>query len=68
MSYHDIMERALRYATTNPPRWMFQRDWGDEVLEGLLSKEYVQINPNDTIDMTLKGTRALLDYEGLKYD
>lgn len=41
----------------------FKRRLGDELLEGLLSKEYVEIRQG-YVELTLKGTRALLDFEG----
>jgi hypothetical protein len=68
VNLHD----ALKYASSNPPKWMFLRDCGNDWLEGLVSKSYVEIMEHDRVGdlvvITLQGTRALLDLEEMKYD
>lgn len=59
MIYQGLVEAAK-----NPSRLSFQQTHSDELLEGLLSKDYVQLDERDRIHLTLKGVKCLLDYEG----
>lgn len=47
---------------------MFRQAHGDQMLEGLVSKGYATIVNDTFVDITLQGTRALLDAEGMKYE
>jgi hypothetical protein len=49
------------YTNVNVFRSLFGND---ELLEGLISKDYVSIDHNN-IELTLKGVRALLDFENI---
>lgn len=44
----------------------FRKVLGNELLEGLVSKGYVVLN-KEFVELTLSGTRALLDAEGLDW-
>ena len=44
----------------------FRKVLGNELLEGLVSKGFVTLNKN-YVELTLEGTRALLDNEGLDW-
>lgn len=47
---------------------MFRQVHGDQMLEGLVSKGYATIVNDTFVDITLQGTKALLDAEGMKYE
>lgn len=59
--------QGLQLAAKNVHKSVFQREYGDMLLEGLQSQEYVTLDERDYIHMTLKGTRALLDLEGYEW-
>lgn len=57
--------KALQYIAAPRTVEQFRRKFGgDEILEGLTSKGYAEIN-KDYVELTLPGVRALLDFEGL---
>lgn len=56
--------KGLVEAARNPSRFSFQKTHSDELLEGLLSKDYVVLDEREYVHLTLKGVKCLLDYEG----
>ena len=70
LTTHKIRE-ALDLLTRRPwTKQQFNTHFrGSEVLEGLISKGYAELlKGDDKVWLTLSGTRALLDMEGLPYD
>jgi hypothetical protein len=62
------IKEGLQAATAiNATVERFNHHFGSgEMLEGLLSKDYVEV-VNNHVQLTLAGARALLDFEGLDY-
>lgn len=70
LTTHKIHE-ALDLLTRRPfTKQQFNATFrGSEVLEGLISKGYAELLAgDDRVHLTLAGTRALLDMEGLPYE
>lgn len=55
---------GLKLAEQGPHKQKFRKELSDELLEGLVSKGYVQETEESFIVLTLYGVRALLDLEG----
>lgn len=58
---------GLRLASKPNNVDMFREHLGDELLEGLVSKDWAYVD-NDQVVLSLQGVRALLDFEGLNND
>lgn len=56
---------GLRLASKPNTVEMFREHFGDELLQGLVGKDYVYIDNNEVV-ISLQGVRALLDFEGIK--
>lgn len=71
-TFKSIQHQALDAAANGTRVEEFQRVFGDEMIEGLDSKGYIQfVKYADGVVIvvpTLAGTRCLLDIEGLIYD
>lgn len=63
----DPIHKGLDDLTRRPHTpGSFKRLHGNELLEGLQSKGYVEMD-GVLLSLTIEGVRALLDFEGLPY-
>lgn len=67
MQYKSTEHQALDAAVKGWLKFDFQRYFTDEMLEGFVSKGYVEVR-NDKVHIRLPGIRRLMDIEGLPYD